>query len=114
MQIVIDQKITFGPPATTPKHYLATGASGWTETFLRSDSDQALDKLIVPRSLEDMISNFVECMKNQIERKQIRWHDVTGYLSRILRIRPDKVPIACGVAFWAKTLAFMDDHEGSN
>lgn len=114
MQIVIDQKVTFGPPATTRQHYLATGASGWIETFLRVESDRELDKLIVPRSLVDMISNFVECMNNEVEKRAIRWHDVTGYLSRILRIRPEKVPIACGVAFWAKTIAFMDDNGGSN
>lgn len=115
MQIVITQKMSFARPTTTPKHYLAAGASGWIETFLRADADRDLEKFVSPRPVRDMAINFIDSCEAQIEKKQTKWPDILSYISRILRIHPDKIPVAVGVAFWARVTMIEDEKlDGGN
>lgn len=113
MQLVITQKMSFGRPVIANKHYLSSGASGWLETFLRVEADKALQIFIGQRSIADFVSNFLEHQDLQVEKKKTTWSDVTGYLSRIMRIHPEKIPVEVGVAFWAN-VTMIEDAEGQN
>jgi hypothetical protein len=113
MQITITQKMSFGRPVIGPKHYLSTGASGWIETFLKTDADAALRRLLGRVSIADVVNNFIEHMELEIEKKKANWTDVTKYLSRIVRVAADKVPYEAGVAFWAHVVQ-IEDQEDKN
>jgi hypothetical protein len=112
MQFVITQKMSFGRPAIASKHYLSAGASGWIETFDRASSDKALQKFIGTRSISDFVSNFIEHCKLNLDKKA-GWTEVTSYLSRIMRIHPDKIPVEVGIAFWAH-VAMAEEDGGQN
>lgn len=113
MQIVVTQKMCFGRPVTTPKHYLSTGASGWLETFERKDADKSLQKFIGHRPIHDMVLNFIDHIESSLEKKKASWSDVLSYISRIVRVHPDKIPCDVAVAFWAYVTAHEDD-KGQN
>jgi len=113
MQITINQKMSFGRPVIGPKHYLATGASGWIETFLKVEADKALKTFIGRLCPKELVDNFLEHLALDPDKKRARWPDVTAYLGRIVRVHPDKIPIEVAVAFWAQIVK-IEDQAGGN
>jgi hypothetical protein len=117
MDIFINLKVGFQRPSIGPKHYIATGSSGWVETFPRDRADKALKAFIGRLEIEEMVSNFLEQIRlaaKETGKDRIFWHDVTSYLGRIIRIKPEKIPYEVGVAFWAHVVMIQEsDGEGN-
>lgn len=103
MSIRVIQKVSFGRPEISRKHYMSIGASGWVETFLRCQADFALEKFVTPLGIQEVVSNFIA--QNDVAlQKKVSWSDVTTYLGRIVGIAADKIPMDVGVAFWGQVV----------
>lgn len=116
MDVFINQKVGFQRPSIGPKYYLAQGSSGWIETFPRDLADKALLAFIGRLAVQDLVDNFIEKIKLEAKetgKSKIFWHDVTGYLGRIIRVKPDKIPFDVGVAFWAHVVMIQDAEESN-
>lgn len=105
-------RVTFGRPVIGPRHYVAVAGGGWTETFKRSDADEALVIFAGKNSVVELVDNFLEHMR-LANKGKVTWSDVTLYLGRIYRISTDKVPMMVGVAFWAKVAEIEDSTESN-
>jgi hypothetical protein len=113
MQAILnDQRVTFGRPVIGPKHYIAVAGGGWTETFGRKESTQALLAFIGRLTICELVNNFLDHIE-LANKKKVTWSDVTLYLSRITRVDTDKIPMAAAVAFWAE-VTMVEDAKDSN
>jgi hypothetical protein len=98
------EEFSFGPPTITPRIYLASGPSGWPETFERKRTDAELVAFLLPVPVEDVVHAFVDGHMLAAKQDAIGWHTIIGHLGRLMEVHPRKVPPGAAVAFWAHVL----------
>lgn len=110
-KIKITRKVYFARPTVGAKHYLTVGASGWAETFQRSDADKLLEAYIGTVPLCELVENFVAQLG--VDDKSASWSDVLAYLARVFSVKAEAIPMTIGVAFWGHVV-LAEDAKGKN
>ncbi len=100
--------VQFACPSIGPKTYVAVNtSSGWPEIYKRREADAKLAIFLVPVSIEEVLSNFLNqqyATRSKHPRHKTSWGDVTEYLSRLKGISTEAITGEVGVAFWARSL----------
>jgi len=106
-----DSTVAFKRPTVGARVYLVVGGTGWTETYIRKQADEALAKLLHPLSVSDALTTFQAAM--ELEAREENWEDVMDFLGKITGQSPKVIPEIAGVGFWGQIVA-LELQQGTN
>jgi hypothetical protein len=90
--------VTFTRPVVGPKVYTSRGPSGFVETFTRTAADESLQKLLGKLPLKTLVDGYLR--KSALEG-QDSWSLLTTYLSELIGLDDELLPLDAVIAFWA-------------
>jgi hypothetical protein len=90
--------VTFTRPVVGPKVYTSRGPSGYVETFARAAADESLRMLLGKLPLKTIVDGYLR--KSAMEG-QDSWSLLTAYLSELIGLDDELLPLDAVIAFWA-------------